>query len=549
MKRWIFAALCLLIICPTSALAQTNNVEVDAKDNPLKITGWLNEKDSLLGSIRLTAPAAVEQVTFLASDLKRQEGDGEIARQQIEFIGEPKLKAGIPKDFQVKVSNAELPGTYQGQIDVRLPSQQRKIIPLTVLVKARPNLKPLPGNEQIQLKLTQCSWLLDCGLAHILLPASAFLPKWDLAFDNLVDAPVKLTGAEVLLKGEQTGYQLTKTHIQLSNIPQTLAANQVVRFPLTWVSSQIPPDRYIGSVYLTLEGGKERLIIPVNLTMRISPLMPLLVLFLGIVLGRLVKYMQEKGIPQAEALGKVKELEQQIDKTNVDEREILTPMVVNAKQLVQQMKLETATAEVEKISARLDCLQKLRTLEQKLEPIKTHPQVKGDNGILKKISDVRTKIELEQDEQAKTLLEEVQTDVAKLKSSLTLMGSGKTPDVKLSEVVKEVTDAVVAVSNAVQSGVKKPVAKWVKGLHKLLIFLSGSEFRTAATYWFARPLFSLALLAGFSVVGIRALYVEKGATFGADPFSDYLGLVVWGLSTDIASRKLSNLPEGEAKKE
>lgn len=544
MKRWIFTALCLLIIFPTSALAQTN-IEVDAKDNPLQITGWLNEKDSLLGSIRLTAPTAVEQLTFLASDLKRQGGDGAIARQQIQFIGEPKLKAGIPKDFQVKVSNAELPGTYQGQIEVLFPGQQRKTIPLTVLVKARPNLKPLPGNEQIQLKLTQCSWWLDCALGRLLLPASAFLPQWDLAFDNSVDAPVKVTGAEVLLKGEQTGYQLTKTQIQLPNIPQSLPADQIVRLPLTWKQSQIPPDRYTGAVYLTLENANERLIIPINLTMRIAPLIPLLVLFLGIILGRLVKYMQEKGIPQAEALGKVKELEQQIDKTNEGDQDILTPMVGKAKQLVQHMKLEAAIAEGEKISARLDCLQKLRTLEQKLEPFKT--QVKGDTGILKKISDVRTKIELEQDDQAKTLLEEVQTDVAKLKSSPAMMGPIQTPDIKISEVVKGVTDAVVAISNAVQSGVKKPVVKLVNGLQRSFVFLSGSEFRTEATYWFARPLFSLTLLVGFSVVGIRALYVEKGATFGADPFSDYWGLVLWGLSSDIASRSLSNLPGGETK--
>ena len=548
MKRWIFTVLFLLIIFPTSALAQTN-IEVDAKDNPLQIKGWLNEKDSLLGSIRLTAPTAVEQLTFLASDLKRQEGDGAITRQQIQLIGEPKLKAGIPKDFQVKVSNAELPGTYQGQIQVLLPGQQRKTIPLTVLVKARPNLKPLPGNEQIQLKLTQCSWRLDCALGRLLLPTSAFLQQWDLTFDNSVDAPVKVTGVEVLLKGEQTGYQLTKTQIQLPNIPQSLPADQIVRLPLTWERSQIPPDRYTGAVYLTLEDANERLIIPVNLTMRIAPLMPVLVLFVGIVLGRLVKYMQEKGIPQAAALGKIKELEQQIDKTNEGDRDILTPMVEKAKQLVQQMKLEAATAEVEKILARLDCLEKLRTLEQKLEPFKTHPQVKGDSGILKKISEVRIKIDLEQDEQAKMLLEEVQADVAKLESSLTMMGPGQTPDIKISEVVKAVTDAVVAVSNAVQSGVKKPVAKWMNGLQRSLIFLSGSEFRTEATYWFARPLFSLALLLGLSIVGIRTLYVEKGATFGADPFSDYWGLVLWGLSTDIASRSLSSLSEADTKKE
>ncbi|WP_265584446.1 MULTISPECIES: hypothetical protein [unclassified Coleofasciculus] len=41
----------------------------------------------------------------------------------------------------------------------------------------------------------------------------------------------------------------------------------------------------------------------------------------------------------------------------------------------------------------------------------------------------------------------------------------------------------------------------------------------------------------------------RGTTFGSDPFADYLGLVLWGLSADVASRSLSNLPGGEGKKE
>jgi hypothetical protein len=116
----------------------------------------------------------------------------------------------------------------------------------------------------------------------------------------------------VLLKGEQTGYQLSSKQIKVPNIPQTLKADQIVKLPLSWETNKIPPDRYTGAVYLSLEGGKERLIIPVNLTMRIAPLMPLFILFLGIICGRLTKYMQEKGIPQAEILGKVKELEKQV---------------------------------------------------------------------------------------------------------------------------------------------------------------------------------------------------------------------------------------------
>jgi hypothetical protein len=57
------------------------------------------------------------------------------------------------------------------------------------------------------------------------------------------------------------------------------------------------------------------------------------------------------------------------------------------------------------------------------------------------------------------------------------------------------------------------------------------------------------LLVGLSVVGMRSLYMQKGSTFGADAFSDYLGLLVWGLSADVASRSLSNLAGEEEKKE
>ncbi|MFB2980190.1 hypothetical protein [Microseira sp. BLCC-F43] len=53
MKRWIFTALCCLLIYPSSAFAQTT-IAVDAKDKPLQIKGWLNEENTLVGSIRLS---------------------------------------------------------------------------------------------------------------------------------------------------------------------------------------------------------------------------------------------------------------------------------------------------------------------------------------------------------------------------------------------------------------------------------------------------------------------------------------------------------------
>lgn len=557
MKRWIPAVLLILLVCPAPALAQTKvGIQVDAGDKPLQIKGWLGSENAFTGNMRLTASGGnVAAFTFLPSDLKRKEGDEVIGRQQVELVGKPPLSVEVPKDFQVKVNGIKSPGTYEGQIELLLPGQKRSeamVIPLTVMAKAKPALVPVKGAEQVRRQLVRCSWGPDCALAHLMLPASAFQNQWQLKLDNPVEAPVSLTSTEVVLEGQQTGYQITNAEVEPPPSPATLAANQIISLPLKWKRSQIPPDRYTGWVYLTLDGREERLVIPVDLNMRIGPLLPLLVLLVGIALGRLFKYMQEKGIPQSEALGKVNELEQEIAEADPEDQKILMPMVKEVRKSVYQMGLETVTAKVEAIADRLNCLNRLRTMEQKLEPKKQHPKVKE---ILQKIAEARSLIGLSSDEkgleQAKTLLEEIQAEAVKL--GTTMMGSDKQPDAALTETAQEAQKAAAAVGHAVQAEVRKAPAlpMWVVQLRRSLIFLSGvsSAVQAEATLWVVRPLLSLALLFGLSVVGIRALYVEKGATFGADPFADYLGLVLWGLSADVASRSLSNLPGGEVKNE
>jgi hypothetical protein len=416
------------------------------------------------------------------------------------------------------------------------------------MAKAKPALVPVKGAEQVRRQLVRCSWGLDCALAQLLLPASAFQNQWELKLDNPIEAPVSLTSTEVVLEGQQTSYQITKAEVEPPPSPATLAANQIISLPLKWKRSQIPPDRYTGWVYLTLDGREERLAIPVDLNMRIGPLLPLLVLLVGIALGRLFKYMQEKGIPQSDALGKVNELEQEIAEADLEDQKILTPMVKEVRQSVYQMDLETVTAKVEVIADRLDCLKKLRSLEHQLAGKEQNSTVAE---VLQQINAARNQILQSKDEQAKKLLVEIEEKIAKLIKS-SMMGQQK-PDASLTEAAKQAEEAKAAAERAEQVRSRSSIALsgWVVQLKRSLIFLSGvsTAVRAEATLWVVRPLLSLALLFGLSVVGIRALYVEKGATFGADPFADYLGLVLWGLSADVASRSLSNLPGGEAKNE
>jgi hypothetical protein len=548
MKRWITAALLILLICPAPAVAQTNvKIEVDAKDKPLEIKGWLGEENALISNIRLTASGEnITAWTFLPSDLKRTEGDEVIGRQQVELIGERKLEAGLPKDFQVKVNRVKLPGTYQGEIEILLPSQKRSeslVIPLTVKAKARPALAPVKDSEQVQLQLVRCSW--DCGLAHLLLPASAFQKQRQIYLDNPNQATISLTSAEVILQGKQTNYQITKTEVEPPASPQTLAANTIISLPVKWERSQIPPDRYTGAVYLTMEGREGRLSIPIDLSMRTGPAMPILVLWVGILLGRLFKYMQEKGIPQADALAKVYQVENMITQVDQQDQEILSPMVNKVRNSVSQMDLETVKADLVKIKERLNCLTSLRKIEQQLEGMEQDPDVGGDNGILAKITEARKWIKLENDDKAKELLQQIQDSLVNL--SNVMMGEDQKPDPTLIAAANEAAVATKSAERATQA--QKTQSARFAWLRRLFILIAGvsNELRAEATFWVVRPLLSLTLLVGLSLVGIRALYVEKGMTFGANPFSDYLELILWGLSADVTSRSLSNLKEGENK--
>jgi hypothetical protein len=51
----------------------------------------------------------------------------------------------------------------------------------------------------------------------------------------------------------------------------------------------------------------------------------------------------------------------------------------------------------------------------------------------------------------------------------------------------------------------------------------------------------LLLLLLLALVGMKTLYVDAGTTFGSAGLYDYLGLLLWGLSADVAQRSLQQL--------
>lgn len=316
MRRVILLTLALFIfIRPTLAKAN-QKIKVDEDDTPLIITGWLGEENAFIGNLRLTAEEDIDEFIFLASDLILENCDLVVGRQQVSLIGDPRLQAYIPKNFQVMITALSEPGTYTGYIEIRLLGQDiteaNITIPLNVNAKARPEITPLPGTDNVQLKLVHhARGVLACCdnyLARIFLPDSAQLDSWRLKFNNPQNVPVKVLSTDAVLLGKDTGYMLTGEELNLSKDQPPFTARQISTIQIILPRESMPPDHYIGSIYFTLEGQKEYLTLPVDIYVRTSPLWPIVFLFLGLLVGRIAKWWKEQEGPQMKATELEKEI-------------------------------------------------------------------------------------------------------------------------------------------------------------------------------------------------------------------------------------------------
>lgn len=516
-------------------------ITTDLEGKPFIIKGWLDDTKELSSSLRLTARGGdVKKLVFLRSDLKRDGGDEVIPRHQI-TLGEVSLAGGVPHDVEVKVAGISAPGQYKGRIILLMPGQapsKATTIPLVVIARGRPDLKPLPDSK-LNLNLVNCTWGPDCVLAKWLLPASAFVDGRDLKFDNTTKDEVNVLSVEPVVFGEKTGYQLGAKSLLLPKTPVALPANQVVSLQLGLDRPSLPPDHYTGSVYLTLDGQDKRQQIEVDLNVRKGPLLPAIFLLVGILLGRLVKYMQGPGKARVEGLTAVNRVEVKVQhEVNPDDQAILEPMLEEARQTVYRGEADKVQPLLDKIKDRIEKLKGLRAAEGHLRGKDQDPDAAK---ALTKIAEARRCIRDGNDDQAEALLEDVRKTLAQLQTAL--MGPEEQPDKGIMLATQQVEATLRLVKQSALLVSPGQASTWGRRSKGFLVKLSGlsDEWLAEATLWIARPLLYFVLLFFLLWLGMQSLYVEKGVYFGAQPLVDYFTVIFWGLSSDVASRTLGNL--------
>ncbi|HEX8291557.1 MAG TPA: hypothetical protein VF570_07380, partial [Pyrinomonadaceae bacterium] len=400
-------------------------------------------------------------------------------------------------------------------------------------------------------------------------PASAFQHKIELGFEKPLAAPLVVSDITPVVKGDQSRYKITAEQLKFSfdqpaqaqpasgsdeqpaqtptlqqGAGPTAAAMDAksappwagkrhLSIPVNIASHEIPADHYAGSIYLTVAGQSSALKVPVDFNVRSAPLWPLLILLFSILLGRLFKFMQDRGNAIADALEAINRVEFRLRDANAGDAEIVAPMLRAARDLVRQDRAPDAAAAVNAISARLSTLGELRQVEERLAGKEGDAAVAS---ILSNVRQAREQIRLQRDDAAKALVNTIKDALVSLAAAPpTGLTDADTND--LSDAARRANDASAAA--AALGTARTRAGRWLTSLPATISGLSDT-FRAEATLFIARPLLWLALLLGLLALGLKTLYIDN-PVFGASPFTDFFGLMFWGLSADVASRTLSGL--------
>jgi len=539
----VVATLSLALWIPDRVIAEEPVLTVAPGDSPLVIRGTLDgQTTAFSGNVRLTVTISdVTELRFLPSDVHHA-GDTTVAidRSNVTIPAGMGLSNGQPRDVRVTVNNVTRPGDYSGELKFLLPGQTEDkalVIKLMMHIDAKPKVQPVQPNMSFQV--VRCQTPIDCAIATWLLPDSVVREDWTVHLDNQTLAAAEITDATVVMRGDKTGNAVPPGDINLG-VPHILPASKVEPISLTIHRNRLSPDRYQGTLRFKLKGTDDPVTVNVDLNVRDGPVWPLLVVLMGIIVGRLARGMEtQEAQKQVKLLPRFYQARADADKVqNAPAKTYLTKLLQDVKSKIEAA-TETEEAllqALERLQARIDLLVNLEELESQLVKL----GLDALNAELKpKIQAARRALLDEKVEEAERLRGEVEARLRDAQKDGTMGAAADLFEVLLN-VFHDNGVKLVAAEEA-EPPTRPGGDRW-GWLARLVAMLSGAKVIGAEVrYWLIRPLLFTILLVGLALLGLQTLYVNAGSTFGADGLYDYLGLFLWGLSADVAQRILQSL--------
>jgi hypothetical protein len=443
------------------------------------------------------------------------------------------LTKNVPREIVVSVDTALKTGDLTGTLKLtnpKEPSTTIASIPVALKITPKPDVTIIPS--QFAFKVTRCGSTFTCGLADFLLPKELgkSYRKWGMV--NHTPSDVAWQSSAMTLRGDKTGDVINPDVQTLSkhNDPSSgvefqsgtpLTANHTVEAIFQFDRSAIQPDHYQGQYRAELKDG-DPVTIASTLDVRDGPLLPLFVLVLGIVVGRLLQFANTpQALMQTRLLDKYYGVQAAVN--GVHEANARRSLLLRMSQVL--VYIRALSMPEANISNELDLILRLTSDSNILDELETSIQQEADptrkvqlTGFL---SAARAAI--------------LAADAAVAEQNINqINGALPQPPGALRMLL---LDAQPHPDPQPENPAPNKFARFVSWLSGAGV-IDGDRW-----YRYGRPLMFILLLVLLSLVGLYNSYV-KNASFGVDGLFDYLSLFLWGISADVAQKTLQNLSLG-----
>lgn len=365
------------------------------------------------------------------------------------------------------------------------------VLTFAAMAQAAPKVR---AGSSVTATVVACQSAIDCWFARQLVPRAWLAPSKVLVVDEV--EVVGAWSALTIASGERAGDTMPPDAISLGGDRARVTAGTAV-VPVVLRVEDLPPDRYHGTVRF---GGGELTTaeIPLDVSVRSGPGGALLWLVAGVAIGLLLKYWRDRGRHWAATATELDRVVAWVRAGPLGDLEILEPLLAEARAAVHQARLREADEAISQIKERSDLLRALARLEEAL------PSRRAE------ISRVRSMI-------ARGRIQQARDEIAKL---------------------EEIADAsiVTASARSLRGASERRALEEVSSEPE-------PPLLRRTWLWMLRHVVGRALRVGAVVaavlLGLKVMYLDGGATYGASPFFDGIALFLWGLGAEVSSRGLS----------
>lgn len=422
-------------------------------------------------------------------------------------------------------------------------SQNKEPSPLTVL----------ESDKTLNVKVVSPSllnWLVPSKIRHSGLYFRVENPSED---------SIEIKDFSLSLKGNATQSVLTESDISWENENKTIPPGglRMLEFKLEPEHS-LDADQYNGQLRLYFEKNQP-LSIPVTMFSRIGVFGAIIILLLGIVVGRMMKDVNNSQ-EQIELMDRFIPIRAKVDQLQgKTARNSLSEELKKLEADINKVIKEEDKAPVEKKMAILEKkvtnTEKLEVLDKLIKEFSTKPEGEGldYSELSREVKAAQSEILAENDKAVLKHFETIQKLFADLQAPSSKGGGmGDDDDEETEAVSSELGDSIQKEIEKTLNEFKGKKTQeetdtsdytfWQKAeviFFRVMKLLTGIKVTARVRYGLFRPLVSLATFTVIVLIGFQEIYIKGGDTFGMEGIYDYLKLFLWGIVSDVFSRTLT----------